>query len=84
LRWIATSFEKKNQSNEIKTPYVKSEDQLANILTKGLDPKPFEENINNLEMINIFSQDKNCNEDKEAFKEDKYFLIPNLRGSVEK
>jgi hypothetical protein len=32
----------KVQSKEIKTPFVKSEDQLADILTKGLNVKAFE------------------------------------------
>jgi hypothetical protein len=45
----------KNQSKEIKTPYVKSEDKLADIFTKGLNSKPFQENIDKLEMINVFS-----------------------------
>jgi hypothetical protein len=35
----------KNQSNEIETPYVKSEDQLAYAFTKGLELKPFRMNI---------------------------------------
>jgi hypothetical protein len=45
----------KNQSKEIETPYVKSEDQLADIFTKELNSKPFQENIDKLEMINVFS-----------------------------
>jgi hypothetical protein len=32
---------------------VRSEDQLANIFTKGLEPTPFEINLNKLELINI-------------------------------
>jgi hypothetical protein len=45
----------KIQSKEIKTPYVKSGDQLTDIFTKGLDPKLFQENIDKLGMINVFS-----------------------------
>ena len=45
----------KIQSKEIETPFVKSEDQLADVFTKGLDPKPFEKNINKLGLIDIYN-----------------------------
>jgi hypothetical protein len=44
----------KIQSKEIETPYVKSGDQLADIFTKGLDPRLFERNSRNLGMIDIY------------------------------
>jgi hypothetical protein len=37
------------QSKEIETPYVKSEDQLVDIFTKGLDSGLFNENSTKLE-----------------------------------
>jgi hypothetical protein len=45
----------KVQAKEIETPYIKSEDQLADIFTKGLDPGPFGENSRKLGMIDIYS-----------------------------
>jgi hypothetical protein len=45
----------KLQSKEIETPYVKSENQLADVFTKGLDASKFQKNIFKLGIINIFS-----------------------------
>jgi hypothetical protein len=45
----------KIQANEIKTPYVKSEDQLVDVFTKTLDSRKFQDNINMLGMINVFT-----------------------------
>jgi hypothetical protein len=39
----------------IETPYVKSQEQLADIFTKGLFPRPFEELINKLGLVDIYS-----------------------------
>jgi hypothetical protein len=36
------------QSKEIETQFVRRKYQLTNIFTKGLDPKPLEENIDKL------------------------------------
>jgi hypothetical protein len=47
----------KIQSKEIEAPYVKSGDQLADIFTKELDSKSFQENIDKLGMINVFSSE---------------------------
>jgi ATP sulfurylase len=44
----------KIQSNEIETPFVKSENQLVDVFTKGLDPGPFHENVDKLGMFNIY------------------------------
>jgi hypothetical protein len=44
----------KIQAKEIITPFVKSENQLADIFTKGLEPRPFCENVNKLGLINIY------------------------------
>jgi hypothetical protein len=35
----------KMQAKEIETPYVRSKKQLANILTKSLEPATFEDNV---------------------------------------
>jgi hypothetical protein len=43
------------QSKEIETPYMKSENQLTDIFTKGLEPKPFKNNYCKLEMIDIYT-----------------------------
>jgi hypothetical protein len=48
-------FIQKNQAKEIETPFIRSEDQLADVFTKELDPKSFQENKNKLGMINVFS-----------------------------
>jgi hypothetical protein len=45
----------KIQSKEIETSYVKSEDQLADAFTKGLELKPFRRNIDKLGMIDPYS-----------------------------
>jgi hypothetical protein len=45
----------KNQSNEIETSFVKSEDQLADVFTKGLDPGPFYENVDKLGIFDIYN-----------------------------
>jgi hypothetical protein len=52
---IIILFGKKNQSNEIETSFVKSEDQLADVFTKGLDPGPFYENVDKLGMFDIYN-----------------------------
>jgi hypothetical protein len=39
----------------IDTQFVRSNGQLADIFTKGLDPKPFEENIDKLGLIDIYN-----------------------------
>ena len=44
----------KVQAKEIETPYVKSEDQLADIFTKGLYPNPFERITSNLGLYDIY------------------------------
>ncbi|KAJ1691799.1 hypothetical protein LUZ63_015954 [Rhynchospora breviuscula] len=45
----------KVQAKEIETPYVKSEDQLADIFTKGLIPKTFENIVDKLGLIDIYN-----------------------------
>ena len=45
----------KIQAKEIETPYVRSEDQLADVFTKGLDPKPFEKIVSKLGLIDIYN-----------------------------
>jgi hypothetical protein len=45
----------KIQAKEIETPFVRSENQLADVFTKGLDPKLFEENISKLGLIDIYT-----------------------------
>ncbi|KAJ4803348.1 Copia protein [Rhynchospora pubera] len=45
----------KVQAKEIETPYVKSEDQLADIFTKGLIPKIFEDIVSKLGLIDIYN-----------------------------
>jgi hypothetical protein len=45
----------KNPIKQIETPYLKSEEQLAGIFTKGLNPRPFEENSRKLGMIDIYT-----------------------------
>ena len=45
----------KVQAKEIETPFVRSEDQLADVFTKGLDPKPFEEITSKLELLDIYN-----------------------------
>jgi hypothetical protein len=45
----------KVQVGKIKTPFVRSQDQLADIFTKGLEPRPFEENTRKLELIDIYN-----------------------------
>jgi hypothetical protein len=45
----------KNQSSEIETPFVKSDDQLADVFTKGLDPGLFQKNIDKLGMFDIYT-----------------------------
>jgi hypothetical protein len=48
-------IQEKVQSKEIETPYVKSGEQLADIFTKGLDPRPFEDNSSKLGMSDIYT-----------------------------
>jgi uncharacterized protein (UPF0305 family) len=43
------------QAKKIDTLFVRIEDQLADIFTKGLDPKLFKKNIDELGIIGIFS-----------------------------
>jgi hypothetical protein len=45
----------KIQGKEIETPFVKSQDQLADIFTKGLESRPFKENTNKLGLIDIYN-----------------------------
>ena len=45
----------KIQAKEIETPYVKSEDQLADIFTKGLEPSLFNRNTSKLGLIDLFN-----------------------------
>jgi hypothetical protein len=45
----------KIQSNEIKAPFVKSDNQLAEVFTKGLDPGLFHKNIDKLGMFDIYT-----------------------------
>jgi hypothetical protein len=47
--------QEKNQSNEIEIPFVKSNDQLADVFTKGLDLKFFHKNIDKLGMFDIYT-----------------------------
>ena len=44
----------KVQAKEIETPYIKSEDQLADVFTKGLDPGPFEKITSKLGLYDIY------------------------------
>jgi hypothetical protein len=46
---------KKIQTKEIDTLFVKSKDQLVNVLTKSLEPTPFETNICKLGLIDIYN-----------------------------
>jgi hypothetical protein len=45
----------KNHSKKIKTPFVKSKDQVADIFIKELEPISFEENSNKLRLIDIYN-----------------------------
>ena len=45
----------KIQSKEIETPFVRSEEQLADIFTKGLDQRSFEKNNSKLGLIDIYT-----------------------------
>ena len=45
----------KIQSKEIESSFVRSEEQLADIFTKGLDPRLFEENNRKLGLIDIYA-----------------------------
>jgi hypothetical protein len=45
----------KIQGKEIEMTFVRSEDQLIDMFTKRLDSKPFQDNIDKLWMINVFS-----------------------------
>jgi hypothetical protein len=45
----------KLQAKEIETLFVRSEDQLADIFTKRLEPRPFNENIGKLGLIDIYN-----------------------------
>jgi hypothetical protein len=54
-RLIVVLFGKKIQAKEIETPFVRSEDQLANIFTKRVEPIPFEANTSKLGLIDIYN-----------------------------
>jgi hypothetical protein len=45
----------KIQTEEIKTPFVRSKDQLADIYTKELEPEFFDLSINKLRLIDIYN-----------------------------
>ena len=45
----------KVQAKEIETPFVRSENQLADVFTKGLDPKPFVEIKSKLGLLDIYN-----------------------------
>ena len=45
----------KVQAKEIETPFVRSEYQLADVFTKGLDPKPFGRITSNLGLLDIYN-----------------------------
>jgi hypothetical protein len=45
----------KIQAKKIEAPFVKSDDQLADVLTKSLEPTPFETNIYKLRLIDIYN-----------------------------
>jgi hypothetical protein len=45
----------KIHSKKIKIPFVRSKDQVDDIFTKGLEPRPFEENSNKLGLIDIYN-----------------------------
>ena len=44
----------KVQSKEIETPFVRSEEQLADVFTKGLDKKQFEDILSKLGLYDIY------------------------------
>jgi hypothetical protein len=48
-------IQKKIHSKEIKMPFVRSKDQVADMFMKGLEPRPFEENSNKLGLIDIYN-----------------------------
>jgi len=54
LKWIGTLLEK-FESGLICTPFVSTQDQLADILTKGLHSITFEGIVSKLGMKNIYS-----------------------------
>jgi hypothetical protein len=45
----------KLQAKKIETSFVRSKDQVADIFTKGLDPTPFDINVNKLGLIDIYN-----------------------------
>jgi hypothetical protein len=45
----------KTQAKKIKISFVRSEDQLADIFIKGVEPTPFEANTNKLWLIDIYN-----------------------------
>jgi Reverse transcriptase (RNA-dependent DNA polymerase) len=45
----------KIQAKEIETPFVRSNNQLADIFTKELEPRPFRENLDKLGLIDIYN-----------------------------
>jgi hypothetical protein len=55
LKWIAITSEKKIQTKEIETPFVKSEDHLADIFTKGLSAKVFENILCKLGLYDLYN-----------------------------
>jgi hypothetical protein len=46
---------KKLQAKKIETPFIRSNNQLTDILTKKLESKLFEINLNKSELINIYN-----------------------------
>jgi hypothetical protein len=46
----------KIQVKEIETPFVRSEDELADIFTKGLEPKSFDKLTSKLRLIEIYNK----------------------------
>jgi ssRNA-specific RNase YbeY (16S rRNA maturation enzyme) len=63
----------KIQTKKIKTPFMRSKDQVTDIFTKELEPRPFEENSNKLGMINIYIP--NLRESVEKYKELRFNFI---------
>jgi hypothetical protein len=45
----------KIQAKKIETPFVRRKNQLTGIFTKGLEPRPFEKNLDKLWLIDIYN-----------------------------
>jgi hypothetical protein len=52
---VISYVKKKIQVGEIETPFVRSQDQLADVFIKGLEPKLFKKNTSKLELIDIYN-----------------------------